>query len=198
MEKGHTITDINALIIGGSAGSLEVLLTVIPELRVDLSFAIIVVLHRKTGTDNLLSDLFSGKTNLPVHEIEEKQQILPGNIYIAPADYHLLIENDRMFSLDFSEKVNFSRPSIDVAFQSASEVYKKNLAALLLSGANSDGVQGLQEVLLNQGLVLIQDPLTASVAYMPAQASVRVKYHDILKPEEMGNYINALSKKSIE
>lgn len=194
MEKSGAIKNTRALIIGGSAGSLEVLLSVLPNVKEDLGFPIIIILHRKTGIDNMLTDLFSTRTSMPVTEIEEKEQIQPNHIYIAPADYHLLIESDLTFSFDCSEKVNYSRPSIDVAFESASEVYKERLAALLLSGANADGVAGLKRVSSNMGLVLIQDPDTATVAYMPSQAKLRVDYDALLKPGEMADYINSLSK----
>lgn len=97
-----------ALVIGGSAGSLDVLLKVLPELNPELSFPIIIVMHRKPGKDSILTDLLSAKTQLPVKEIEEKETIRPTTVYIAPPNYHVLIENNRTFSLDASEKVNFS------------------------------------------------------------------------------------------
>ncbi|RZK38281.1 MAG: chemotaxis protein CheB [Pedobacter sp.] len=182
-----------ALIIGGSAGSLEVLLKILPELAVDLSFPIIIVVHRKHGTDFLLSDLLSSKTTLRVKEVEEKEDIIGGTIYIAPSDYHLLIEKDHTFSLDYSEKVNYSRPSIDVTFQSAAEVFGENLACLLLSGSNADGVNGLKAVKNYDGIALAQDPKTASVEYMPQQAILKVNIDHILAVENMANYINSLA-----
>jgi len=181
-----------ALVIGGSAGSLDVLLKVLPDLRLDLSFPIIIVVHRKQGTDFLLSDLLTSKTNLKVKEVEEKEQINPKTIYIAPSDYHLLIEKDFSFSLDYSEKVNYSRPSIDVTFQSAAEVYTNKLACLLLSGSNADGVNGLKAVKIYDGIALAQDPATASMGYMPEQAILKVNIDHILKVEDMANYINSL------
>jgi len=180
--------------IGGSAGSLEVLLRVLPHLNTDLQFPIVIVLHRKKGMDNLLADLFATKTQIPVFEIEEKQHANKGCIYIAPADYHLLIEADRTFSFDHSEKINYSRPSIDVAFESAAEVYQDKMAALLLSGANADGVNGLKKVALFGGFVMIQDPESASVSYMPAQAASLVDVNKILKIDEMAELINSLAK----
>ena len=181
-----------ALLIGGSAGSLEVLLKVLPDLRTDLTFPIIIVVHRKQGADFLLSDLLSSKTTLKVKEVEEKEEIRPKTIYIAPSDYHLLIEKDYSFSLDFSEKVNYSRPSIDVTFQSAAEVYANKLACLLLSGSNADGVNGLKSVKNYGGLALAQNPTTASIGYMPEQAILKVKIDDVLNIEDMAKYINSL------
>lgn len=184
----------NALVIGGSAGSLDVLIKVLPKIDINIPFPIIIVVHRKQGTDSLLSELLSTKTALIVKEIEEKESILPATIYIAPSDYHLLIEKDLTFSLDYSEKVNYSRPSIDVTFQSAAEVYGDKLVCLLLSGSNSDGVNGLITVESYGGETAVQDPLTAQVNYMPAQAILKAKIDRVLKIEEMANYINLLGK----
>lgn len=195
MAEGATV-NIDVLIIGGSAGSLEVLLSVLPDLHEDLAIAIVIILHRKRGHDHLLTDLLSVKTRIPVQEIEEKQPVLPANIYLSPADYHILFEKNQTFSLDFSEKVNFSRPSIDVAFNSAAHVFKDRLTALLLSGANADGVRGLAAVKKNGGKILIQDPDTASVPFMPAQALSLVDKQDILPVDQMAAYINRLPIKT--
>jgi len=182
----------DALLIGGSAGSLDVLIKVLPSIAIDITFPIIIVLHRKKGTDSLLSDLLSSKTKLIVKEVEEKENILPRTIYIVPSDYHLLIEKDFTFSLDYSEKVNYSRPSIDVTFQSAAEVYKDKLVCLLLSGSNADGVNGLITVKEFGGEIVVQDPKTAQVDYMPGQAILRANVDEVLEIEQMADYINNL------
>ncbi|MES2446509.1 MAG: chemotaxis protein CheB [Bacteroidota bacterium] len=181
-----------ALIIGGSAGSLDVLFKVLPAISTTITFPIIIVVHRKQGTDSLLSNLLATKTLLKVKEVEEKEKVLPGSVYIVPSDYHSLIEKDETFSLDYSEKVNYSRPSIDVTFQSAAEVYQDKLVCLLLSGSNADGVNGLITVKRFGGKAIVQDPLTAQVNYMPAQAILRAKIDKILTIDEMADYINAL------
>jgi two-component system chemotaxis response regulator CheB len=181
-----------ALVIGGSAGSLEVLLRILPILDPALTFPIIIVIHRKHGSDSLLPDLLSSKTRLIVKEADEKEPISAGTIYVAPSDYHLLVEQNKTFSLDYSEKINYSRPSIDVTFQTAAEVYKGKLACLLLSGSNSDGVIGLKTVKAWGGLALIQDPESAQVSYMPAQAKQHVQIDEILSIENIGEFINSL------
>lgn len=183
-----------ALIIGGSAGSLDVLLKVLPQLNSSLTFPVIIVLHRKPGKESLLTDLLRTKTKLTVKEIEEKEDLMPGIIYIAPPDYHLLIEKNKKFSLDASEKINFSRPSIDVSFASAAEVFRKNLVGILLSGANSDGSEGLRKVRQNGGYTIVQNPDSAIVQFMPEYALKNIEIDSILNPEEMANYINQLSK----
>ncbi|WP_330444287.1 chemotaxis protein CheB [Flavobacterium sp. C4GT6] len=170
MEESKIISGCKALLIGGSAGSLEVLIEVLPKLEQLNSFALIIVLHRKSGEDNLLENLISIKTPIPIMEVEDKVPVEPGYIYIAPSDYHLLFEKDETISLDISEKVNYSRPSIDVAFESAADIYGSSLAAILLSGANADGTAGLQAIKESGGITVVQKPDSAEVAYMPEYA----------------------------
>lgn len=180
------------IMIGGSAGSLQVILKLLPGLRIGLPVAIVIVLHRKPSNDETLVDLLSGKTRWPVREVEEKEPVLPNHIYIAPADYHLLVESDHTFSLDVSEKVNYSRPSIDIAFESAAEVYGSSLLAILLSGANADGQEGMQHVKNAGGTCVVQNPDTAEVAYMPMQAIGHVAIDKVLHAEEIASFINGL------
>ncbi|MFC1222528.1 chemotaxis protein CheB [Pedobacter sp. BG31] len=182
-----------ALIIGGSAGSLDVLLEIFPALRSDISFPIVLVVHRKPSNESLLTDLLKSRTTLAVGEAEEKEFLTPGKVFIAPADYHMLIEEDQSISLDYSEKINYSRPSIDVTFQSAAEVFKEKLACILLSGSNSDGVEGLKCVNSFGGKVVIQNPDTAIMPYMPQQAALNVVPNVILDSHDMADYINKLN-----
>jgi len=182
----------SALVIGGSAGSLDVLLEIFPNLKKEIGFPIILVTHRKSGNDSLLTDLLQHRTNLKVKEAEEKVLLSPGHVYITPADYHLLIEDDQTISLDYSEKINYSRPSIDVTFQSAAEVFMEGLVCILLSGSNADGVEGLKIVNKFGGYVVIQNPLTAIMPYMPQQAVNQVKPHVVLDSHNMAEFINKL------
>ncbi len=182
-----------ALIIGGSAGSLEVLLKILPDLNPALPFPVIIVLHRMAGKDSILTSLLAAKTQLHVKEVDEKEKMKAGTIYIAPPNYHLLFERNRTFSLDASEKVNFSRPSLDVSFESAADVFGKNMAGLLLSGANSDGTAGLKAIARKGGKVTVQEPSTAVVSYMPAHALEQVDTDAVLTPELMPAFINSLA-----
>jgi two-component system, chemotaxis family, protein-glutamate methylesterase/glutaminase len=168
MAEG-SLNKYELVIIGGSAGSLEAFLEMVPHLPADTGLVYLLVLHRK-NSDSVLTSLLSEKTSMAVKEAEEKESIMPGTLYIAPADYHLLIEQTRTFSLDDSEKVNYSRPSIDVSFESAAEVYGPKLIGILLSGANSDGALGLKSILEAGGRTIVQDPQEASVSYMPQSA----------------------------
>jgi two-component system chemotaxis response regulator CheB len=180
------------LLIGGSAGSLVVLLEVLPQVKIKASMAIVIILHRKNTADSLLSELLAARSGLTVKEIEDKEPLCGGEAYIAPADYHILFETDQTISLDFSEKINFSRPSIDVAFSSAADVYREQLACILLSGANADGVQGLVEAKTAGSRIVVQDPDTAETRYMPEQALQRIPGILVLKPSDMAAFINAL------
>ena len=158
------------VVIGGSAGSLELLLFLFQLLPEDSNTVFIVVLHRKNEQDSVLEDLFSYKTPLAIREVEDKDPIEAGTVYIAPPDYHLLVENEEMFSLDSSEKVNFSRPSIDVTFESVAETFGSRVTGVILSGASADGAAGIRCIREKGGLTLAQDPAEADFPLMPQEA----------------------------
>jgi len=183
------------LLIGGSAGSISVLLEVLPDLQRQLSFPIVVIVHRKSHPESILEELLGFRSRIPVEEAYDKMTLKDGHIYLVPADYHLLFEDKRMVSLDFSEKVNYSRPSIDVTFQSAAQIFMEHTVALLLSGANADGLEGLRCVAQQGGRILVQDPDTAEIAYMPQQALFNLQVDAVLKPQEMAVFINQLNTK---
>src|SRR6476661_11057531 len=192
MAKDISLNKYQLLMIGGSAGSLEVILEILPQLRSDLDYAIVLVMHRRSG-DSLLTGLLSDRTKLEVREAEEKEAIRPGVIYIAPADYHLLIEQDKTFSLDFSEKIHYSRPAIDASFETAAEAYGPLLAGILLSGANADGAEGLLQIKQAGGLTIVQDPDEASVSYMPQQAIEKGAADKILTTSQIIGLLNELN-----
>lgn len=185
---------VAVVVIGGSAGSLNVIIEMLPVIRIAPAYALIFVLHRLHSADSKLTEIIKNKSTLPTFEIEEKMKIIPGNVYIAPADYHVLIENDGTFSLDYSEKVNFSRPAIDVTFQAAADVFKSALLCILLSGSSSDGVNGLRAVLSKKGIVWVQNPASTNFSYMPEQAVKNIKPHLIVEPEELGILLNKISE----
>jgi two-component system chemotaxis response regulator CheB len=164
------LDNCRVVVIGGSAGSIEVLMHIIEELPAYINSVFIIVIHRKNDKDSILEDLLSHKTKLVVREVEDKEPVTISTIFIAPPDYHLLVENEKYFSLDSSEKVQFSRPSIDVTFESVSEVFKDRVIGVILSGANADGVEGLNRIREAGGFTIAQDPLTAEVGFMPQQA----------------------------
>ena len=194
MEENQIRSLLNVVIIGGSAGSLEVLLQVLPKLENIDSIVIILILHRRNSDDTVLEELLRMKSGLKVRQIEDKTGIKAGRVYVAPADYHLLIEHNQSFSLDVSEKVNYSRPSIDVSFESAADVFQTRLTAILLSGANNDGTKGLLAVKNKGGIVIIQSPETADVPFMPEHAIKNLEADYVLTPSAIVEFIARLVK----
>jgi two-component system chemotaxis response regulator CheB len=182
------------LIIGGSAGSLHVILGLLAALRTGFPLPILVVLHRNGVFESSLEELFSSRTDLPIKEVEEKEEIRPGIVYLCPADYHVLLEKDFSFSLDYSERVHFSRPSIDVSFRSAADLYGPGLIGLLLSGGNADGAEGLHYIKERGGVTVVQDPETADVPYMPQQAISFGKVDFIVPSGQLPDFMNELAR----
>ena len=180
------------VVIGGSAGSLDAILHILPKINPANQIPIVIVLHRNRQNDERLIALLATKTKMQVLEAEEKLTIGPGTIYIAPPDYHLLIEKNRSFSLDDSERVHHSRPSIDVIFESAANVYGEALICILLSGANADGAKGLKYVQERGGLTIVQAPDTCEQPYMPLKAMELITVDLILDKAEMADVINEL------
>lgn len=193
IRQAGDLKGIKLVVIGGSAGSIEVIINILQHLKEDLTIPIVIIVHRKNSSDSTLVSLFNSKCNLPVIEAEEKEEIVPGKVYLAPANYHLLIETDHTFSLDTSEKVEYSRPSIDVTFQSAADVYGQSLAALLLSGANSDGAEGLLTIANSGGLTVVQNPESAEVDFMPKAAIFKTVVDYIIETKDLPAFINDIS-----
>lgn len=180
------LSPLKLVLIGGSAGSLEVLLKIIAALNFPGKFSIIIIVHRKNTPETILSDLIATKTNWPVKEVEDKERLVAGTIYLGPPDYHLLFEDKNTFSLDGSEKINYSRPSIDVSFQSAAEIFGAAVIAILLSGANADGSVGIKTIADHGGYTIVQDPASADVSYMPESAIKIARINEILTADEIG------------
>ena len=194
MEKDAIVSGCKVLIIGGSAGSLEVLLQLIPNLKTLPDFSLVIVLHRKGTDDTTLEELLSLKTIIPVKEVEDKTPLVAGNIYIAPADYHLLFEKSGVLSLDISEKVNYSRPSIDVSFESVAEAFGASVIGVLLSGANADGTLGLNAIKEAGGKVVVQDPASAGMPFMPQNAIDNVVVDEVLNVTDLFRFISSINQ----
>jgi two-component system chemotaxis response regulator CheB len=158
------------LLLGGSAGSFKLLFHIVKNLAPRLNKAVIIIIHRKRNFLSDIEKLFSEHSSLPLKEIADKDKINRNAVYIAPANYHTLIEDDGHFSLDVSEPVWYSRPSIDVTFESAAETYHDRCIAILLSGANQDGADGLLKLKNAGSLTIAQHPDDAEMPEMPATA----------------------------
>lgn len=189
MEKDQINPDFKVVIIGGSAGSLNVLMQILPHLPVIKSFAIVIVVHRKSTDEQTLEELITLKSIIKVKRVEDKTPLSPGFIFVAPSNYHLLFEKNNTLSLDTSEKVNYSRPSIDVCFESAAEVYKNQLIGILLSGSNSDGTEGLKAIQKEGGTIIVQDPKSADMAFMPYNAIQNTTPDFVLDIQEIQKFI---------
>jgi two-component system chemotaxis response regulator CheB len=159
-----------AVVIGASAGALEALSVVLPALPADFPLPVLMVVHIPGDKRSVLAELFQAKCRIKVVEVEDKQPIEPGTACFAPPDYHLLVETRRSLSLSSDEPVMFSRPSIDVLFESAADVYGEGLVGVVLTGANHDGAKGLRAVLDAGGYGIVQDPETAFASAMPEGA----------------------------
>ena len=161
------MTDSRVILIGGSAGALDALLAILPALPAQFAIPIVVVLHLAPNPASLVPELLERATSLRVLEIEDKQPLMRAAIHVAPPNYHVLLERDGTLALSIDEPVHFSRPSIDVLFESAAP-FGSHIAAVLLSGANEDGAAGLRRIAEAGGLAFVQDPSTARHAVMPA------------------------------
>jgi two-component system chemotaxis response regulator CheB len=162
------------LLMGGSAGSFKLILRLVKSFPHDLNKTVIIVIHRKKNFFSEIEKLFSQNSRMLFREISDKEKIENNAIYIAPANYHTLIEKNGHFGLDVSEAVWYSKPSIDVTFESAAEVYKQNCTAILFSGANQDGAEGLLKLRESGALTIAQHPDDAEMTEMP-QAAINIK-----------------------
>ncbi|MCB1190508.1 MAG: chemotaxis protein CheB [Leptospiraceae bacterium] len=181
------------IVVGTSAGGMEALSWITSRLPTNFSCPIIMLQHIQEHSENYLIQYLQTKTNLRVIEADEKQEIRKGHIYIAPSGYHLLVEADRTFSLSVDKKENFSRPSIDVLFETAADVFQEHLIGIVLTGANADGSHGLKKIQDAGGLCLIQSPETASFPYMPLSASKIVDSAYILDLNEIVDLLSELN-----
>ncbi|MBP4139046.1 chemotaxis protein CheB [Flavobacterium geliluteum] len=193
MEESK-VKKCKVVIIGGSAGSLQALLQILPQLPPIRSFAIVIVLHRKSTDDTALENLIKLKSKIPVFSVEDKVPLRAGFLYIAPSNYHLLFEKNGILALDTSEKINYSRPSIDVSFESASEVYQTDLVGILLSGSNTDGTAGIKAIQEAGGTIVIQDPKSAEMPFMPNNAIANTIPDYVLNVQQLLDFIILLDK----
>jgi len=159
-----------AVVVGCSAGGLAALHLLLGGLSQPLPVPMVLVCHSGSEDMRLFCELLASRSGLPVREAEERQLAQPGQVYVAPSGYHLLVEHDGRFALSVDPRVAFSRPSIDVLFESAAEAWRERLLAVLLTGANSDGAHGCRRVRGLGGRVIVEDPRTAHVGTMPAAA----------------------------
>ena len=181
-----------ALIIGGSAGSFQVIVHILSNLPKNFPLPIFLSLHRLKHIRNGFVEALSIKSNIKVVEPYDKELPKPGVAYLAPANYHMLIDIDRRLTLSVTRQVNHSRPSIDLSFQTAADAYRDKLVGVILSGANKDGALGLKKVKENGGYTVVQDPKDSQIITMPTAAMSYIEPNNVLTVKEISKLINKL------
>ncbi|ADG11652.1 chemotaxis protein CheB [Caulobacter segnis] len=180
------------IVIGASAGAVQALLALLPSLPASFPLPMLVVVHVPSDRDNVLVPLLQAKCRLLVKEAEDKEPILGGVIYFAPSDYHLLVEAEGTLALSTDEQVNYSRPSIDVLFESAADAYGAGVVGVVMTGANHDGAAGLKAVLDAGGVAIIQDRTEAYATAMPDAALEACPTAFTMTLDSIASYLSSL------
>jgi two-component system, chemotaxis family, protein-glutamate methylesterase/glutaminase len=184
---------IDAIAIGASAGGVDALSVLLPALPPGLQASLFIVLHLPRERPSLLADIFAPKCALQVKEAEDKMRVEPGTVYFAPPDYHLLIDKGPQLALSIDELVHFSRPSIDVLFESAADIYAERLMGIILTGANEDGTAGLAAIHRSGGVTMVQEPESAQVPLMVLSALERTPVDFVLPLNDIAVLLQTLA-----
>ena len=179
------------MVLGTSWGGLNAVRIILGTLPREFAAPIVIVQHRHRDSDGLLAELLQDVTPMPVAEVEDKDLVEPGHVYIAPPNYHLLIDEGH-FALSTEEAVRFSRPSIDVTFSSAADEYGSGTVGVVLTGANDDGARGLRRIIDRGGRAIVEDPKSAEIATMPAAALRAVPTATVLPIGGIGAHLTRL------
>ncbi|MFA5417732.1 MAG: chemotaxis protein CheB [Bacteroidales bacterium] len=182
-----------AIVIGASTGGFYALRRLITALPDGFDLPILVVQHISPNSDNFMARYLDGISNLLVKEADEKEAIVPGTVYIAPPNYHMLVEEDFTIGLSTEEKIRYARPSIDVLFETAVFAYGTHLIGIVLTGANNDGAYGLSVIKKAGGLTIAQLPSEAEADMMPQSAIDMAKPHHILPIEGIARLLTELN-----
>jgi two-component system chemotaxis response regulator CheB len=188
-----TTSGFDLFVIGGSAGALEPLLEITSVIPAELEIPIAVVLHLTPSQPSLVPPLLARESARRIREAEDKEPLQPHTIYIAPPNYHMLVERTGTLALSVDDPVNFSRPSVDVLFESAADAFGARLIGLVLSGANADGAAGLRRIADAGGLALVQSVASAAYPTMPAAAAQLVPAARIITPSTIGSVLARLA-----
>lgn len=183
------------VVIGGSLGGLRALTGLLRGVPKNFPLPIAVVLHRHKDSDSSLLEMLQSESALPASEVLDKEPFLPGRIYLAPADYHLLVEPTH-FVLSVDEPVRFARPSIDVLFESAAESLGSSVIGVVLTGANADGSEGAARIKANGGRIIVQEPATAEAPQMPQAVLAILSPEYILPVDRIGPLLVELTAQS--
>jgi two-component system chemotaxis response regulator CheB len=182
------------VVIGASVGGLEAIARLLGQLPPDFPLPIAIAQHRAPAPpEGDLADIWQRSTRLRVGDAEDKSPIEPGRVYIAPADYHLLVESRELFALSIDPPVLYARPSIDVLFSTAAEAFGARVIGIVLTGASADGSQGLKAIRDKGGCALVQEPATAECEVMPRAAVDATAVNHVMAVEEIGRIVVALA-----
>jgi two-component system chemotaxis response regulator CheB len=184
--------DYELIVVGASWGGLHAVGAFLEGLGPQTSAAVVIAQHRSAAGSEDLAHLLQSHTELPVRDAEDKDQVVPGTVLLAPMDYHLLIESGGTVALSTEERVKFARPSVDVLFESAAEAYGEKCVGVVLTGANEDGAAGLARIKERGGVAIVQDPRTAARGEMPAAAIAATAADVVLPLEEIGLFLRGL------
>ena len=187
------MTEPRIVVMGASAGAVEALSRILPSLPKEFPLPILVVVHLPPDRQSLLPSLFADKCHLHVKESEDKESARSGVIYFAPNNYHLLVDGTGTLSLSVEEPVQFSRPSIDVLFESAAEAFGPRALGIVLSGASEDGAQGLRAICDARGQGWVQTPESAQVSIMPAAAFMACPVAEKLTLEDIAERLRSFA-----
>ncbi|WP_315760155.1 chemotaxis protein CheB [Sphingomonas sp. Y38-1Y] len=182
---------MSAVVIGASAGAVEALSRILPRLPVDYPLPLLIVVHIPE-TPSTLAALFADKCRIAVREPEDKEPIAPGTAYFAPPGYHMLVEAGGTIALSVEPPVLYSRPSIDVLFESAADIFAASLTGVVLTGANDDGARGAAAIVAAGGTVLVEDPATAYASAMPAAALARCRDSQPMSLDAVADFLLSL------
>jgi len=179
------------IVVGAAAGGLAALQSLLASLAKEFPAPIVLAQHRGRSIDGNALQLLQRSSRLPLREPEDKEEIVAGHIYLAPRDYHLLVEKGHL-ALSLEAPVHGARPSIDLLFESAAEAYAKGCIGVILTGASQDGVQGLAQIKARGGLIVVQDPATAEAPALPQAALAATEVDRVLPLEQIALFLNGL------
>ncbi|SDJ37931.1 CheB methylesterase [Ferrimonas sediminum] len=192
MDEGR---NYQAIVIGVSAGGMAALERILPKLSRGFPLPVLIVQHIGAVADSYLPIHFSMRCELPVYEAEDKQPIEAGVIYFAPPNYHLMVERQHTLALSTEDRVNFSRPAVDVLFETAADAFGPGLVGVVLTGSNGDGAVGMVRIRQRGGLLVVQTPESAEAPQMPEAVLEHTEVDRLLPLDEIGNFLNSLSEK---
>jgi len=190
--------DYKAVVIGGSAGSFQVVVKILQSLPKNFNCAVLLCLHRLKNVRSGFVEALSIKSNIPIIEPYDKTNIKAGTGYLAPANYHMYIELTNQIALSTEEPVNHSRPSIDLTFMSAAQTYRQRLIGIILSGANRDGALGMKKIAEFGGTTIVQEPQECEVRTMTEATLNTTEVTHVFNTDQIVQFLKDVNKSNIK